>query len=145
MQALTAQPSQMGVDTGAPGIQLALAVGASVYFLRDTRKLGLGNVPPLHAHHVLKRPRRITTFHEHVLELRKERRIDEWLEAVASLISASSCLLHLCCSVHVTAVHAPYLQHLTHLETVSGLHLICCRVTVQPAGCQQQTYVDWIV
>lgn len=42
VQALTAQPSQMGVDTGAPGIQLALSVGASVYFLRDTRKIGLG-------------------------------------------------------------------------------------------------------
>eukprot|EP00208_Stichococcus_sp_RCC1054_P002249 CAMPEP_0206135552 /NCGR_PEP_ID=MMETSP1473-20131121/821_1 /ASSEMBLY_ACC=CAM_ASM_001109 /TAXON_ID=1461547 /ORGANISM="Stichococcus sp, Strain RCC1054" /LENGTH=235 /DNA_ID=CAMNT_0053527473 /DNA_START=246 /DNA_END=954 /DNA_ORIENTATION=- len=40
--ALTAPPSPMGADAGAPGIQLALAVGASVYFMRESQKLSLG-------------------------------------------------------------------------------------------------------
>ena len=45
-QALTAQPSAVGADTGAPGLQLAVAVAASVYFLQQERRLGLGAPPP---------------------------------------------------------------------------------------------------
>jgi hypothetical protein len=43
MQALTTPPSQLGMtDTGTPGLQLAVACAASLYFLRQNKRLGLG-------------------------------------------------------------------------------------------------------
>jgi hypothetical protein len=48
VQALTAPPSASGLaDTGVPGLQLALASGASVYFLRENKRLGLGRAAAL--------------------------------------------------------------------------------------------------
>jgi hypothetical protein len=42
-QALATPPSQLGLtDTGTPGLQLAVACAASVYFLRQNKRLGLG-------------------------------------------------------------------------------------------------------
>ena len=55
MQALTTPPSQLGLtDTGTPGLQLAVACAASLYFLRQNKRLGLGEygcpvVLPLHS------------------------------------------------------------------------------------------------
>lgn len=44
-QALTAPPSLSGLtDMGTPGLQLAVACAASVYFLRENKRLGLGEV-----------------------------------------------------------------------------------------------------
>lgn len=42
VQALTAPPGIPGVDNATPGLQIALACGASVYFLRENKRLGLG-------------------------------------------------------------------------------------------------------
>jgi len=48
-QALTAPPSVSGLaDTGVPGLQLALASAASVYFLRENKRLGLGQRVSFH-------------------------------------------------------------------------------------------------
>ena len=42
-QALTAPPNVPGLaDQGIPGLQLALATGATIYFLRENKKAGLG-------------------------------------------------------------------------------------------------------
>ena len=41
-QALTAPPSNGLQDTGVPSLQLAAAIAASVYFLRENKRLGLG-------------------------------------------------------------------------------------------------------
>lgn len=43
MQALTAPPNIPGfADQAIPGLQLAIATGASVYFLKENKKAGLG-------------------------------------------------------------------------------------------------------
>ncbi len=42
-QALAAPPNIPGLaDQGVPGLQLALATGASVYFLRENKRASLG-------------------------------------------------------------------------------------------------------
>jgi hypothetical protein len=47
-QALTTPPSQLGMtDTGTPGLQLAVACAASLYFLRQNKRLGLGRAAAL--------------------------------------------------------------------------------------------------
>lgn len=48
-QALTAPPNIPGfADQAIPGLQLAIATGASVYFLRENKKAGLGAALNVH-------------------------------------------------------------------------------------------------